>query len=228
VLMLGMPLCYVAAIHRTSVSSVWAVNWSSSLMVMGLAIVLLRERVTLLLWISGIVGFLGVCLLIQPAGVGIMGLLFAAGMALCSSVYKVATRMLRSETSAANLFHTALWVFLPLTLVMPFVFHPPLMRTALIDIAIGIDGFLVLFCLDKAMEWAPAAVTAPLLYLQNVFMAAMAFLFEGFRLDYVALSGIVLIVASSALVVAREFWPERLLLQPGEPDPAKTEALGTK
>lgn len=203
-MMIGMPLCYLAAIGRVPLELTWMINWSSSLMVMAMAIFLLNETVDWKLWLLGIVGYVGVCMLIHPKVGGGFAILLSIGMALCSSVYKVMTRMMRSETTAANLFHTALWVFLPFTLLMPFMWRQPSAKELLLNIAIGLDGFLVLYCLDKAMEWAPAAITAPFLYTQNVFMVLFQALSTGTIPGGMTLAGVAVILVSCSLLVWRE------------------------
>lgn len=65
----------------------------------------------------------------------------------------------------SKLFHTALWVFAVLSLVMPFLWKSPTPQVLIIFTAIGISGFFVLFFLDKAIEMAPVSKTAPVIYM---------------------------------------------------------------
>ena len=92
------------------------------------------------------------------------GLLLPLGMGFCFALYNVLTREMRTERTSANLFHTALWVFIALSFVMPSVWHTPSLKAALAMIGIGVWGFVLLLFLDRALAWAPASLVAPFIY----------------------------------------------------------------
>ena len=92
---------------------------------------------------------------------------------LSLSLYVVATRALRFEPLRANLWYTALGVFLALSVVVPSRWVAPTAGDWVTLVAVGGVGLLTLLLLDRATEAAPVWVTAPLLNLQIVFSDAL-------------------------------------------------------
>ena len=115
-------------------------------------------------------------------------------MALSFSVYVVMTRSLASERVLANLFYTALGVFLALTPFMPMVWVTPSWHDACVLIGIGVLGLVALFALDRSASLAPVSAIAPILYIQVVGLALVEFL-NGHSLSRRTLAGAAVIVA---------------------------------
>ena len=82
-------------------------------------------------------------------------------MAACFAFYLVLTRLMRDETTASRLFYTALSVWVPLGLVVPWAWTTPTPRDFGLMASIGILGFLFLLGLDQALDAAPASCLAP-------------------------------------------------------------------
>jgi drug/metabolite transporter (DMT)-like permease len=167
-LMLAMPFCFISAVCRgINLRLVWAMSWIAVPMTILMANVILRERFATAQWIAALIGLAGTWLFIRPPFPRTGGwlLLLPLGMGFCFALYVVLTREMRTEPTSANLFHTALWVFIPLSFVMPSVWHTPSPKVALVMIGIGVWGFVVLLFLDRALAWAPASLVAPFIYI---------------------------------------------------------------
>lgn len=205
VLMLGMPLFWVMAAIRMPMPTVMAIFWAVPLIAVVLAAVLMRERPSLVL--GGLVGlgYLGTFLMLRPPlPPGRGGPVFAVAMAGCFALYLVGTRWLRREPTQVNLFHSALSVFLLLTPVMPFVWRWPTSQSLAPIFMIGVLGYVVLWCLDRALHLATVAMVAPVMFLQaSVEMIWLGGIHAGF--DKLPLAGIVLVCVAvlGALVHAR-------------------------
>jgi drug/metabolite transporter (DMT)-like permease len=100
------------------------------------------------------------------------GLLLPLGMGFCFALYNVLTREMRTERTSANLFHTALWVFIALSFVMPGLAYP-FPESGVAMIGIGVWGFVLLLFLDRALAWAPASLVAPFIYTQCIWGDAL-------------------------------------------------------
>jgi drug/metabolite transporter (DMT)-like permease len=111
-----------------------------------MANVIFGEKVAAAQWMAAFIGLAGTWLVIRPPFPTTGGwlLLLPLGMAFCFALYNVLTREMRSKRTSANLFHTALWVFIALSFVMPSVWQTPSLKAALAMIGIGVWGFVLL------------------------------------------------------------------------------------
>jgi drug/metabolite transporter (DMT)-like permease len=174
-LMLGMPASFAFAL-RLGISDelLMTIFWLSPLMILVFAAIFLRERAPVFVWVLTAVGWLGTLVLFQPhPGPGRWALILPFVMAFTFSMYVVMTRPLRTEASHANLFYTALGVFLALSPVMPAVWVTPTPADLLVFVGIGIVGYLALFALDRMAAAAPVSIGAPFAFMQLVFMVAV-------------------------------------------------------
>ena len=132
----------------------------------------------------------------------VMGFTFAA--------YVVMTRSLRSDTTRANLFYTALGVFVLLTPVMPAVWVPPTVEDFAVLTIVGLLGWIGLWVLDRMAGAGPVSVSAPFAFAQIPVLLAMGWVTEGDRPDRRGLVGSLLI----ALVLGW-FWLRGREMQDG-------------
>jgi drug/metabolite transporter (DMT)-like permease len=134
----------------------------------------------------------------------------AARDGFCFALYNVLTREMRAERTSANLFHTALWVFIALSFVMPSVWHTPSLKAALAMIGIGVWGFVLLLFLDRALAWAPASLVAPFIYTQCIWGDALELIRRRFHPGLHELLGSILIMGSLAWIFAHECRSNRI------------------
>ena len=173
VLMLVMPASFALSLAAGDrPGTVWALFWVSPLLILGFARLALGERVPRWVWAVAAIGSGVAAVMAEPALPGsLAGALLPLVMALSFSVYVVMTRSLRDEPVQANLFFTALGVFVLLTPLMPFVWVMPNLHDAALLAGIGIVGLLALWALDRACERAPVAQVAPTLHVHLLCMA---------------------------------------------------------
>lgn len=212
-LMVGMPVCFVIGISLIPLRDVWTLSWTSSIMLIFMAVLILKERVSARLWIITLVAYLGVWLM---SGADIpnlrWGILAPLGMGFCYALYKIMTRTMRAENSHANLFHTALWVFCLLTVFMPFSWKPPTISIIAIYIGIGFFGYLTLAFLDKSLELAPAALTAPLIYTQPIWVDLFDFMINRRIPELHTVVGATIIIAAMTCLFTLEMTGTRQLV----------------
>jgi drug/metabolite transporter (DMT)-like permease len=167
-LMLGMPASWIVGMQvGVHPATLMAVFWLSPLFILVLARIFHGERIPVQLWMAALMGCCGAVLLHEPAWPEMPALLvFPFGMALCFSLYVVMTRSLRGETTRANLFYTAVGVFLVLTPVMPGVWITPDIHDLLVLACIGVLGYVALYFLDCMASAAAVSISAPIAYLQ--------------------------------------------------------------
>ena len=161
--MLVMPLSFALALYaQLRPTSVWAVFWLAPLGALLLARWVLREPVAPAVWVATAVATLATLVALTPGrDVASARALLPLLMALSFAVYLAMTRRLTGEAVRANLFYTALGVFLALTPVMPAIWVMPSARDALVLAGIGLIGLLGLWLLDRAVALAPLQASSP-------------------------------------------------------------------
>jgi drug/metabolite transporter (DMT)-like permease len=171
-LMLGMPLGFITAVRSSSVESVHTLFWIAPILTL-LVCSFAGERVGWKLWLIGFCGWIGV-LFLQGIGLPrtVAGMAGGILMALCFCLYLIGMHRLATESTASKLFHTALFVFIPLTFGLPRFYTTPDAGSVVAMSGIGLVGLAALFALDTALELAPAAIVAPMMLTQPVFAPA--------------------------------------------------------
>lgn len=212
-LMLGMPASWAIAMNAgVPGDTQMGLFWLSPLFVLLLAGWMLGERIGARTWVVAGVACAG-SLLVHPLhGVAHVWLLvLPLAMALCLALYVVMTRALRTETTRANLFYTALGVFAALTPAMPFVWTAPSVGELGVMVVVGGLGLLTLLALDRCAGLAPLAVSAPLLYAQLLVTVAVQLLptHGAFHVPWRLLVGALLIAAALIYFWSADAQPAR-------------------
>lgn len=206
-LMFGMPASWVMAMgHGVPMGTIMTIFWFSPLAIVVLARWWLREDVPVWLWAASALACVGAFLTHEPAVLNSAGdLLMPASMGLCFSVYVVMTRTLRGENVLANLFYTALGVFVVLTPAMGWLWVWPTATDALVMVAVGALGFVALWLLDRAAAAAPVSVSAPFNFVQIAVFSTVAVLGGVLHLQSPrrAAVGLLLIAAVSLFIWVR-------------------------
>ena len=120
-------------------------------------------------------------------------------MAASFSLYVVMTRSLRTETTRANLFYTALGVFIALSPLMHAVWITPTRHDFVVMVAVGVIGLACLYALDRAVAAAPASESAPLTSTQAVFTLGAGAVLGHFHSSPAVWAGLALVGAAAAL-----------------------------
>lgn len=166
-LMLAMPASWVLArsngVHSAELNSVF---WLAPLMMLALAATFLRERADARVWGLTLAASLLIVAALEPSRWPGAAIIYPVVMGFTFAAYVVMTRSLRSESTTANLFFTALGVFVPLSALMPKVWITPAPDDLLVMIMVGMLGWVTLLALDRAMAAGPVVVSAPYVYLQ--------------------------------------------------------------
>jgi drug/metabolite transporter (DMT)-like permease len=200
--MLVMPASWILGMqHGVQPDTLMAVFWTSPLLIIVLAHLLLGERAPAAVWAVGGLSCLGASLLFLRGPLPLsLQLLFPLGMALSFSLYIVMTRSLRHEAIRANLFYTALGVFVALSPLMPSLWVTPSARDFLAMVGVGLLGWVALFALDRMAAGAAVSLTAPVLSMQLVFLLGAGWLAGHPDLGWRAAAGPAMIVGLALLL----------------------------
>jgi drug/metabolite transporter (DMT)-like permease len=206
-LMLLSNLVFVVAIARVPLATASAIGFTSPLIVTALSVPLLHESVGWRRWSAVTVGFAGALLVIRP-GTGLQqpAVLLLLLSSLAYALYQIATRWVgRYDKAATSIVFAALLGSLAMSLVLPFVFVPP--RTwfdALLFCSLGLLGGAGHYLIIRAFQLGPAAVMAPLGYVELIGTAALGYaIFNNFP-DLWTWLGAFVIIGSGLYIALRE------------------------
>jgi len=158
-------------------------------------------------WIAIIVGFCGVLLVARPGAGGIHpAALMILASALCYAFYSISTRVLsRTDSDQTTNFYSNLVGAAAVTLVVPFVWTPQSNpKVIALMCAMGLFSGFGHYLLIRAHRLAPAAVLAPFIYSEIVWMIALGFLVFGDVPNHWTLGGVAVVIASGLYLLYRE------------------------
>jgi drug/metabolite transporter (DMT)-like permease len=206
-LMLASNSVFVLAIGKVPLATASAIGFTSPLIVTALSVPLLHEQVGWRRWSAVTVGFCGALLIIRP-GTGfhdpaVLLLLASAG---AYALYQIATRwVVAYDGPATGIIFAALLGSLGTSLLLPFIFMlPKSLADLAMLLALGCLGGLGHFLVIKAFQAAPAAVIAPLGYVELIGTATLGYLIFANFPDALTWAGALTIIASGLYIAMRE------------------------
>jgi len=199
VTMIGM----FTAIGLMPLADVIAITFLAPLLITGLSVVMLGEKVTVAHWAAIAVAFAGVLVIIRP-GVGVFAwaALLPLALAFTVALYQAMTKLIAGVGSSTMLYNATLLGFVASSVAVPFFWETPGLREALLLAAAGTLGIFAHFCLIQAYQWAPASVVAPFSYVELIYATALGFAVFGDLPDLPTFAG-GLIIAASGLWLLR-------------------------
>jgi drug/metabolite transporter (DMT)-like permease len=206
-LMLLSNLVFVIAIARVPLATASAIGFTSPLIVTALSVPLLHESVGWRRWSAVTVGFAGALMVIRPgSGLQDPSVLLLLLSALAYALYQIATRWVgRYDSAATGIVFAALLGSLAMSLVLPFVFVPPrTMFDALLFCCLGLLGGGGHYLIIRAFQLGPAAVIAPLGYVELVGTAVLGYVIFGNFPDLWTWLGAFVIIGSGLYIALRE------------------------
>jgi drug/metabolite transporter (DMT)-like permease len=219
VVLIASSLCFVNALKWLPLADATAVNYSTPILVILLAVAFLGERMTPQRWAFVAAGFVGMLLIVRPGASMLQGAaLLALAAAAFYGVYQILTRKLRGDDPRVTLFYPALCGTIVMSVLLPFVEHAadmPWPHVAML-VAGGILGTVGHFLFILAFNRAPASALTPFTYLQLVWAMLLGWIVFGDFPGRYSLAGMAIIAASGLLLA----WHERRRTPAVEEPPA--------
>lgn len=206
-LMLVSNMVFVIAIGRVPLATASAIGFTSPFLVTAMSVPLLGEQVGPRRWSAVLVGFAGALLIIRPgSGLANPAVLLLLVSAACYALYQIATRWVAFYDGAATgIVFAALLGSLAMSLLLPFVFVWP---RSLFDLAmfvsLGLIGGAGHYLIIRAFQCGPAAVLAPLGYIELIGTSILGYLIFGNFPDGLTWTGAAIIIASGLYIALRE------------------------
>ena len=198
--------CVMYAFTHIPFADVYAIGFLTPIVVTLLGVLVLKEHVALHRWLLLIISFLGVVLVIRP---GVRELQLGHLAIFCSVFFggittiilrHVAPKERRVSLVGLQVFYSAL--FNGLMMIPTFVVPSPEQLAVFLGIGLlgGTGGLLLI----AAARRTPANLVAPVQYSQLIWAIVFGALFFGEYPDYVAVIGLVIVLAAGLANVLTE------------------------
>ena len=200
-------MCFFGGLRYLPLAEASAITFLAPMIAIVLSMPILAERPTRARWISAIVGFLGILILIRPGSAVFhpaTGLLVVAAFA--NALYMLLTRKLPDDPPHTTLFYSGLVGAVALSLGLPFAELPATatLRDGVFMVVLGLLAGVGHWLLIGAFLRAPASLIAPFTYVQMLWATLYGFLIFGQLPDGGSALGMAVIVASGVALVFHE------------------------
>ena len=205
-LVMAATLCTFTSLQYIQLADMVSISFTAPLMVTGLSVWLLKEKVGIRRWIAVIVGLCGVLVIVQPGGSGFhWAMILPVGMAFFLAWYQITTRIIRGAAPPINsLFYTALLGALAMTVILPFNFRWPEPLEWGVMVMTGFFGGLGHFLIIRAFERAEASTLAPYSYTELIWVTLFGIMFFDKIPSEHTMIGAAIIIASGCYVFYRD------------------------
>jgi drug/metabolite transporter (DMT)-like permease len=199
--------CFFGALRYLPLAEGSAISFLAPMFALLLAQPVLGERPTRARWISALVGFAGILILVRP-GTAVFhpatGLLVMA--AISNALYQLLTRKLSGDTPYTTLFYSALVGTVGLSFALPFADLPATitLRDVFFLVLLGFLAGVGHWLLITAFLRGPASLIAPFTYVNMIWATVYGYLVFGQLPDGLSAVGMAIIVASGVGLVLHE------------------------
>jgi drug/metabolite transporter (DMT)-like permease len=197
---------FFSAIQTVPITDAQIVFFINPLLVVLIAAIILREKLTLSRVLAVLVGFAGVFLVVRPGFKEFqIETVYAFGAAACFSVFLISTRILsQTESSLVTMFFSALvgTLVLPLTLDAGWVLPP----WSEFPFLIGVGFFMTIghFFFFLALRHLDASLISPLTYFSIFGSTTVGYFWFGDVPTLNSLMGFILVFGAGIYVLIQE------------------------
>jgi drug/metabolite transporter (DMT)-like permease len=210
VALMAATTLYFLAIARVPLATAISAFFVGPVMAVALALVVLKERLTMRKLASLALGFAGALVILRPGAVLEPGILLALGSGVCFAVYLITTRQASQASDPVKTL--AFQCVVGALLASPQAvasWSVPAWNDALLFAALGGISVISHLLSIAAFRHADASTLAPLVYLELIGAALVGYLAFGDVPDATTIVGAVLIVAAGGLLLERARRPAR-------------------
>jgi drug/metabolite transporter (DMT)-like permease len=171
------------------------------------AILLLREPVSIKRWMAIMAGFLGVLVMVTPAGHSLapFGVAVALASAVCFGLAMTGVRALGStEKPITTAFYFALAATLMTAAMLPWGWVTPNSRDLLLLLMVGACGGIGQLLLTRAYQMAPSSVVGPFAYSSILWATLLGWMFWGEWPTWQVAGGALIVIGAGVAIVFDE------------------------
>jgi len=219
--LIGSSICFVYALRDLPLANVTALNYSTPMMVVVLAVVVLGERLTPTRIAFVLAGVVGMLLIVRPGTDVFRGAsLLALASAAFYATFQILTRRMADEDPGVLLFYPALVGTVAMSVALAFsldaIVVMPWTHVAMLVVGgmVGTFGHL-LFIL--AFQRGAASALTPFTYVHLIWATLIGWIAFGTFPDAYALAGMAIIAGSGLLITLHERRRAQAAPAPAEP-----------
>lgn len=188
----NLPLADAAAIGQTG-----------PLFTTLLAVLLLRESMTLLKWLAMLVGYMGVLFIVKPGVVEYNSAIFVAlaGNLLAGLAIVMAKTLSKDNSSQTILFYGTVGTLVLASIHAFFYWQTPSTKDCIFLVLIGISGMASQYCYLQALKYAPASFVTPFEYTRLCVTIPIGMVVFHETPDVYSIVGSLIILASIIFIV---------------------------
>ncbi|WP_370673914.1 DMT family transporter [Pleomorphomonas sp. PLEO] len=198
-------ILFLLGLQHQQIPDATAISFVSPVFVMALSIVFLGEVVGTRRWLSALVGFSGVLIIVQP---GTSSFHYASIFTLVAAFVGAFSTILTRKAARDSAETMMVWTSLIGLSVATVLVWPEIFQTSWHEFVFGMAGGLFFaigqVCCVFAYRMAPASLLAPFSYLQMISATAVSFVVWGIVPGLTTTVGASLIVASGLYSLHRE------------------------
>lgn len=194
------------AISHTNLADAVALSFTTPLFATVAAVLLLGEMIRVHRCVALFLGFLGAMIILRPgfqeiSPMDLLVLLSASMMAIAAVMAKTLTR---TDSSAAIVFYTMLFLTPASLIPALFVWQTPTFYECIFLFAIGGAATLSHFCVVRAFSLADASAVLLFDFIRLPFIALIGYYAFGEKLDSLTGIGAAIIIGASVYIARRE------------------------
>ena len=209
--------CNFGALARLPLIEANAISFTSPLISVALAALVLKEHVRIYRWSAVTIGFLGVLVVLAPhfsgdeltiamaSATSVAGVIYAIAGSMINAGTMIQTRWLtQSETTSSIVFYFSLICALSGLVTWPFGWLTPTSTELAVLIAIGFLGGAAHILLTESYRYASASVVAPFDYTSMIWALVLGYGLFGEAPTVMIVLGSAIIAAAGLFVIWRE------------------------
>jgi drug/metabolite transporter (DMT)-like permease len=205
----GAGISFFTAFAHMPLADAYAIAFAAPLLITALSVPILGELVGWRRWIAIVVGFIGVIVILRPAGATETMLGFGAVMALTGTVlYSIAIvlsrQMITTETNAAIVTYQTLTAMTLSGLALPWYFVMPTASDLLLLAGVGTLGGSATVAMTQSFRMASISILAPFEYTAMVWGVFFGVTLWGDLPDTGVWVGTAIVIASGLYILHRE------------------------
>lgn len=176
--------------------------FSEALFMLPMAIIILREKVSLRSWLATGIGFVGLIIMFRPSldNFNILAI-FPTIAAFLFAVMSVMIKIMvdKKENNLTMLFYFAIYTTFISAIFVPFFWLTPTLKEICLLVILGIGANLIQLCLFLAYRATTASTISPIRYAELPFAVLFGFAIFGQIPDTIAIIGAALIIIGTCL-----------------------------
>lgn len=209
--------CNFGALARLPLIEANAIGFSSPLIGVALAALVLKERVRIYRWSAVTIGFMGVLVVLAPhlsgdelaiamaSATSVAGVIYAVAGSITNAGTMIQTRHLtKRERTSSIVFYFSAICALSGAVTLPFWWLTPTMSELAVLAAIGFLGGLGHIFLTESYRYAAASVVAPFDYTSMVWALVLGYAMFGETPTLMVVLGSSIIAGAGLFVIWRE------------------------